>query len=617
MPGGETTLEVDVRDSLRDVLARLPSGGLVRLQIPPNSPLFVTAAEFGALKDASRLAGVDVVVHSADPLRLQLGRMLGLATVAAPPGPRPALPPRPAPRDRPAAAPLVPPAPTDPPRPRTEATDGRSDGGPKIEPTEDADPPAPVLGREPNDQPTMTRLVRQTLDRYAAPDVPPAAPVPQREDEPSAENLPRAGFDDDPEEIQLGPGRTWASILAERRADGREPDASPMRRPRRAVSRRVAAVLLTVLLVALLAGGAVALLPQAEVAITLARVPVNAELVYVVAPPGATVEGADLVVEGAPVTVPVTVAASVPTTGVRREPDAAASGAIRLSNPNPEPVQIEQGTTIAGVDGVEFAFVEDVEVPAGAAAENRFGAAQAEVRAVEPGGAGNLETGALGGRLPSGVYFSNRDGSMAGGTDRDIPVVAAADLAALRDQLAAALPDQAEEAVAGELPDGAVVAPSSLTYDEIEPTFDHQEGDDATEVRGEAVVPVTALTYNPDAIANQTRSALRERLGQRIQPGFELDEESIRVEEPQPIDPAGAAGAVRYRVAAEAVARAVLSDDQRQDLRSDLAGMGAADADAAVRALPGVEAVDLSFRPSWLPERMPRSARAIDVETRP
>lgn len=619
MPGGEAIVEVEVRDSLRDVLTRLPTGGLARLHIPPNSPLFVTAAEFGALKDAADRAGVDVVVHTADPLRLQLGRMLGLATVASAPSPR-STPPAPPPRHErpgPAAAPAAP-APTSSPPPPPPPPNGDRPGGASVgAPTVPDGAVAPVVARDAVPPPTMTRLVRQVLDRQAEPAPTSDAPVPETpRDPPPAENLPRAGFDDEPDPLGPVPGRTWASIVAERRAKrGAEDNALPARRAWPVRPSRLAAVGAAMLAVILAAGAAVALLPQATVTITLARKPVDAELVYAIAPPGTTVDGADLVVEGASVSLPVAVAATVPTTGVRREPDAAASGRVRLSNPNPEPVRIAAGTTLAGVDGVEFAFVGDVEVPAGAPAEGRFGAAEADVRAVEPGGAGNLETGALGGRLPSGVYFSNRDGPMSGGSDREIPVVAAADLAALRGQLEAALPKQAEEAFTAELPDGTTVAASSLTFGDIDPTYDRQEGEEAEEVRAEATVTVTALTYQPQAAEAQVRSALRDRL--TIPAGHEIDEASLALGEPRPIDPAGVDGAVRYRVAATAIARAAFTDEQRRDLADDLVGKGAADAEATIRQIPGVEAVEASYRPSWFPDRMPRWSGAIDVETDP
>ncbi len=69
-----------ISDSIADVLGRFPAfpGHEVRLTITPGSALFLTAAEFRALKEASDRAGIVTTVETEDPLRRQLSLMFGL-----------------------------------------------------------------------------------------------------------------------------------------------------------------------------------------------------------------------------------------------------------------------------------------------------------------------------------------------------------------------------------------------------------------------------------------------------------------------------------------------------------------------------------------------------------
>ncbi len=648
-----TIVVVDPHDALPDVIARIGAATerLVRLEIPPGSPLFVTTSEFVALKEAAERRRIDVVVRAADPLRLQLARMLGLATQALP---APTLAPRdPAPIAGPGTPPpqsvldrraaVAPPGPaaarpatgTKPDAPtvlRQEPTGAAAPdraarpmqagaiAGDEVPspPTNGASPLDAARESEPAVDPpvTMTRLVRQVLNRHATPMPPttrPTAPEPTPiPAEPNGNSAPG-------EERTAEEGPTWAAVLAEAGA----PTATE-RRPRRAgrvgrVRPRALAVPLAALLaLALLAGAAVVLVPTAEVGITLASQPLTAELLYAVAPSGTAVPDADLVIPAERATVSLTVEVSVPTTGVRREPDKPAAGTVRLSNPNREPVTIEDGTVITGSDGVEFAFAEEVKVPA-APGEGRYGAAEAAVQAVRPGAAGNLETGALGGRLPSGVYFSNRDAPMSGGTDRQFPVVAEADREALRDQIEAELPERAEAAFATELPAGTAIVLPSLSPGEIKPTFDHRVGDDAKTLSATAVVPVTALTYRAAEADDQVRAALRERLAAAAPAGYALDEDSLTLAEPEPLPRSeGDEGdLVQYRVTASAVSHAPFTDDDRRTLADDLAGKDRDAAEAILRAVPGIERFSVDYGPNWMPDRMPVNARRIDVETHP
>jgi len=395
-----------------------------------------------------------------------------------------------------------------------------------------------------------------------------------------------------------------------------DPETTTRRRRLRPRSRRAGLALAAVVvaLIALLVAG-VFFLPAANVAVVLARQPLADRLIIDIAAPGADpAPDADLTVASSPRAVSVTVAESIPTTGRRREPDAVATGSIRLSNPNREPVTVAAGTVVATEEGIEFSVVEDAAVPAGNAAAGDFGAAVATVRALAPGTGGNVAAGALGGRLPSGVYYANRDGPTAGGTDKTIPTVAPADLDALRARVDAALPDAALAAFAADLPDGLAVLPStieSVGSAAADETFSHEPGDDADRLTLTAVREVRALAYDRDAALAEGEALLRDRLAAAAPAGFALAPDPLTFADPTPMteDPDGA----RQQIAVTAAAVAVLDADERRALADRLAGADPAAAATILREVPEIERFTIDYNPAWLPRRMPANADRLEI----
>ena len=354
------------------------------------------------------------------------------------------------------------------------------------------------------------------------------------------------------------------------------------------------------------------LLPRAEVAVALKRRPVEAELVYeVVAPGAAPGRDAALTVEGEPVTLEIEFEASVATTGIRTEPGDTASGEVRLANPGAEEVTVAKGTVVATEEEVEFAFVEDVSVPA-RPPDAPAGYATGRVRAVRPGAGGNVEPGEIGGRLPNGVYYSNRDGPTAGGTEREIRVVAPEDVEKLRAEAEAALPDRAAERFAEELAENVAALPSTFAVGKGSDRFDHEAGDEAERLSLRAVRPVTALTYEPDATVARVRADLDERLAAGVPTGYAVDEERVVVDPPQPV--AERADGARFRLAARGAAVAVLDEAERAALADELAGEEPAAVAEILGGVAEIERFDVAYRPGWLPDRMPSSAGRIAIE---
>ncbi len=596
------TINVAVDDALQDVIARVrgvEGSGPVRLGIPAGSALFLTATEFRALKDA--LQGRPLTIVTDDPLRRQLAGMFGLA------GPTGALPVTPLRAGSPPATAR-----------RSQTLPPPHSGGPRSPVQESLSPtPAPPdpqhtdtsAGRRAGPM-SLLASIRTRFDRDRSQQADPPAPVPH-EGTAEGERLP-GGNPESPATSRW----PFAGIVGRPSLDRLRESVRwhpPTRRGSRPSGRMIAAVLSIVLIAASLAvGAALLLLPRATVALTLKQQPVRGELVYAILPVDEEPsDGVDVVIGGQQVEQEVIYEASIPTTGTRAEPDAVASGTVRLSNPNTEEITIEAGSTVTSDEGLAYAFTEEVVVPPAVPDEDRFGAAAAPVEATEGGFVGNLDTGELSGQLESGVYYSNRDGPITGGTDKTVPIVAAEDLDALRDLAETELPSLAERDVAAALPDGTALVPGSLELGEPEAGFDRGEGEDAETVAVRATAPVTALSYRPADAMAQITSHLREELSTQAPAGYALDPASLVVSEPTPIT---SAGEPRFRITAEGRALAAFPETDRARLARALAGKTPADAEKVLRDQPGIEQFRITYKPDWLPDRMPSSAGRIDLD---
>jgi hypothetical protein len=302
---------------------------------------------------------------------------------------------------------------------------------------------------------------------------------------------------------------------------------------------------------------------------------------------------------------------SVPVTGVRVEPDGTAVSAVELRNPSAEPLTVDAGTTVATETGVEFAFTEAVSVPSMDPATGAPGAATGQVQALQAGSGGNVGVGELGGRLENGVYYSNRMGPAAGGTDKEFPVVDQADLDTLIAAAREAAPELAAAAVAAQQP-GASVLPSSVEVRDQVNAFDGEAGDELAAVTLQATLTVDVLTYDGAAASARYEAELTERLESEAPDGFAVGAEAIAFTEPSVVDERD--GGARLEVAADAEAQAVLDDAERATLAAELAGVSPEEAAVILERAEEIAEFSVEYHPSWLAPRMPNTAGRIQFE---
>jgi hypothetical protein len=355
------------------------------------------------------------------------------------------------------------------------------------------------------------------------------------------------------------------------------------------------------------------LVPRAVITIAPRTAPVTASLVFDVTADGQPLDGeAAFALPLQSRTLEVTWTGSLPVSGVRVEPVDPATAPVELRNPSPEPVTVAAGTIVTTEEGVEFTFVADVAVPAADAVSNEPGAATGTVRAVAPGSAGNVATGAIGGRLPNGVYFSNRMAPATGGTDREFPVVAENDLEALAAQAREAAPELAAQALAAE-DTGQAVVPSLVTITGQHDTFDHAAGDEVESVALDATLTLDVAAYDGDAAAEAYAAQLLPRLGAAAPDGFAVDPRRVAYDAPAEVV-AGEEG-VRLEIAARAEAVAVLDESEREALAAALIGKTPEEAAAILASVPEIAEFDVDYQPGWLPRQMPGNTTRIEFET--
>jgi hypothetical protein len=401
-------------------------------------------------------------------------------------------------------------------------------------------------------------------------------------------------------------------------SDGAESDGEPVAEPEpeRALAnppRRwlpVAAALVALVIAALL--GIRFILPQAVVTIVPRTAPVAGAVVFDVTTDGRPIdEQAAFALTLQQRQVDVVWEGTVPVTGVRVEPDGTASSPIELRNAASEPQVVEAGTTVTTETGVEFTFTEAVTVPASDSATGRPGAATGTVQAVQAGSGGNVGTGEIGGRLPNGVYYSNRMNPAAGGSDKEYPVVAQEDLDALRAEANTTAPQLAAEVIARDQP-GEEILLSTATVSGQDDAFDHQAGEDAAEISLRSTLTVDMLSFDGEAASAKFEQILADRLGAKAPEGFSVAREKIIFEEP--LETEESDRGVRLEVKARADAIAVLDDAERAALANELAGASAEDAAAILVRRPEIAEYSVDYHPAWLPEQMPNNAGRIQLE---
>ncbi len=370
------------------------------------------------------------------------------------------------------------------------------------------------------------------------------------------------------------------------------------------------------LLLALLVIGAAflfrALTPQAVVRYVPHTQDVSAAIMFDATTDGQPLDdGAALAFPTQQQQVEVTWSGEANASGSETVPDKPASGPIELRNAGTTPLTVDAGTTVSTEDGAAFAFTEAVEVPAADAATGQPGAATGHVQAKAGGASGNVGTGEIGGRLPNGVYYSNRMEPTAGGTDQEFRVVAQGDRDALLTQAGEAASDLAAKAINGENGDQGFVVTGVQILNQQD-TFDHDVGErgDAVSLQSTMTLEVTVVDLK-QAEVDFERDLAGELLAS-APAGYTVPVKEMRVNAPV-VERTEDRGS-RLRISADVEARLVLDDAQKRQLAAEMAGLSPAEAESVLAKDPAVAGARVEITPGWLIKTVPENPDRVVFE---
>lgn len=552
-PDAPTTIRVDPNDSLPAILEKIKgvAGKSAVLEIPDHCPVLLTATEFRTVKELADREGIELALHTDDRLRMQLASMFGLRNMVS------------------AAA----------------------------QPTEGWRPPQTMLG-SPRAYGTWKSATKD--------------PETDGEEETTAEPEPGTRS----RRRKRGDVVNASSFkpLGERE-EGDDTGALDYLNPRTAFlnARNIGRIVAVVLVLGILAFAAGwYYMPAVTVRATLKQEPVGTELIYSVSAPGAQLPSD--VAFSAPATeqsATVEFTIRVPSTGVQRTPDKTAAGSVQLRNPGESEVTVPKGTSLSVYKGTAFTTNDEVKVPA--AKDGQPGEAAVDITAAKPGGASNLPVGMLTGRLDDlGIFYSNRDKAIEGGTDREVKIVSEADIAKLEEQVKTNLGRATADGWTRQLPEGQAVVGPSVQASQPDYSIAQKPGDVADEVTLTGTVDATGLVYDLADVKAQAQEFFQSELQAQVPEGYALDASSVTLGEPEVL--AEAPDGVQYRVAATGVANAVFDDSAQAKLAEDLAGGSRGDAEASLAGVSQFASWDLTQSPGWWPKRMPQGADRVTVE---
>lgn len=373
----------------------------------------------------------------------------------------------------------------------------------------------------------------------------------------------------------------------------------------------IAAMIVVLLLLVSSGLMAAVVIPRATVTLTPIVVPVESGITYGVAGFASDV---DVTIDPVAVSGEITYSATIPTTGIRTEPDGFATGDLSLMNPSTVEVFLAAGTVLTSADGHSFATSWDVTIPAADPfGSGAMGLASVPLQATIAGPDSNIAAYSLEGQLENGIFFQNREG-FAGGTVREIQTVAEADLETLRADAVASLAGRPADEIAPLVPAGFEMIDGTLQTGEMQATYNLEPGMDATEVSIDVVLPMSAQAYDPAALQQMAEAELTSRLAGEVPTDSVLLDNSVAVSEPVAI------GDHAFGMSAAASAQAVIDPAMIDALRRDLIGASEEQAAARVVLLGNVAGFEIEHGPDWLPFDWPprlesRIAITIDDST--
>ncbi|MCS7352056.1 MAG: hypothetical protein RMM10_11150 [Anaerolineae bacterium] len=303
-----------------------------------------------------------------------------------------------------------------------------------------------------------------------------------------------------------------------------------------------------------------------------------------------------------PVAVVVEGRAETRATGRQEQPRGYAEGQVVLVNQTARPVEVPAGTIVRAASGnlaVRFVISPSVTVPAGFG-----GTAIAQVRALEPGPAGNVgpnQINLVEGPLAFSLRVSNPE-PLTGGKLETVPVVAAADRERVREALIAQLRQQGYAQLQAGLDPQDCVLPQTLRVEPLLEGYDRLVGEPAEALRAEMRARVVGYKVLRSDIGAMALIAL----ARQVPPGYELAAEGFAFtgcEDLEATVETDEEGQPRIRLNVQAQGKAIPRLSIAR-IRKELRGQSVGGALQRLQALPLAQPPEIRVSPAgwpWLP----------------
>lgn len=556
-----TVVHIGSDQDVDELIEQLPAmeNGHVVVSVHDDSTMMLTAAEFSRILNAARAANVSMSISTGDHLRRELARMLGWTVVG---------------HRYPAAA-------------GSEWTHDK--------PSTEEHSTADLATYAPVQFPAVEREQQKGAPRRRTA----TGTIVLDPEETASETQPAQETEKPTSRTQPSPARPTGSEDA-----SHEEDAAPSGRRRKAIL--AGAIVAPLVVLAVVAGIAYYLLPSATVTLVPKEHVIAADLTYGLTAPG---ESFDITAEPTPVSHTVVVDRVAQATGERFEPDGVAVGEVLLTNPYTTPIEVPAKTELMGYNGLTYLTQKAVTVPAADPFGSlSFGSATVPIAASGPGPDFNTEAGTIVGQLDSGVYFRN-SAAVDGGTMKRIPVVTEADIAALKEAAKKDLQARADPEFTAQIDPSLALVPGSVKHGEPVLQFSHQPGWDGPEFSVHGTLEVTGKVFDPAKLHAQARDEAGRRLASQAGPDEILLADTVTVSDPVATNDEQTA----FKIHTEATMRAVVTDEERKSLATELAGKDWSEAEQLIQAMPDVASYQIDITPTWLPKRMPQLDNRIDV----
>jgi len=201
-----------------------------------------------------------------------------------------------------------------------------------------------------------------------------------------------------------------------------------------------------------------------------------------------------------------------------------ATGEISIRNGTAVEIEIDAGTVIVGPNDLSFTVNEDATVPE-ASSPSSPGSTSVGVTAEDIGADYNLAKGEtfVVGNYPKSEVDAVAEEDFSGGSSEEIVAVSQDDLDALEEDLLGELETKGKQEIENQISQSQVFIPDTIESEVTDTSFNHQEGDEASEVALQMELRVDGLVVE----RSRLNDLAREMLKNDVPEGFVLRDEQL------------------------------------------------------------------------------------------